>query len=170
MNTVSITPTTATTELNDTIVALEGLHDGFQTILQQAVDQLANLELNQEQLDKVKTEVCTDSRFRNLIAEKVSCHIISDLYDDAEESVALRHLENHLTTVIWSRIERNIKDRIAESLANYDFADHIGYELRRHDRFQKTRRQNQVVNDMVNMIAHKLIELNPETDVEGNSN
>ena len=34
--------------------------------------------------------------------------------------------------------------------------------LRRHDGFQKKLRENELMSDMVNVIAHKILELKPE--------
>ena len=164
MNTVTITPTTATAELNDTIVALEGLHAGFETILQQAVSQLDELELNEEQLEKIARRVCWNRTLARNVADEVNHNVMEDLKNEDEESAVIRYLENRLTTVVWSRIERKINDEINRQVNNLDLGSVISYHLRRHDSFKKTLRENELMSDMVNVIAHKILELKPESE------
>lgn len=165
MNATSMTPTATTIELNNTIVALEGLHSAFETVLQKAVDQLDDLKLDDEQLETIISRVSSKRHFIEEITDRVNARFMEDLENKDGQSAVIRYLENRLTSVVWHRLERKINSEVERYVYNdADFDSVISAHLRRHNAFQRTIRENELMSDMVGVIAQKILELKPEDE------
>jgi len=115
---------TDTININETVAQLEGLYNGYNTILKDAKDQLAELDtsLTPEQIDQVATKIGTQPSLIDSVATNVRSNITNEVgeLDDAiieQIAIALQaKMEDRYLQVTRQAIEQKIQQVLEDGL------------------------------------------------------
>ena len=144
-------PAAATAELNGIILQLDNLHAAYASILEQAQSQLENLDLTDEQMQRVCSRIVDDSNRRGEIAALAVQALRRELdehdrNDDSNQHWLLRRLANSVEYASAERhrddtrrvIEELIRDRAFQSALDHEIERTLAYptgELSRNLRY-----------------------------------
>ena len=98
------------TTFNDTLVQLEKLHTAYSTILEQAKEQLENLELTESTKAELVTSMKRDMGLMDTVAYKVFELIRQDLVEKPEQDPC------HTTQYFYKRLISDVADKVIETI------------------------------------------------------
>jgi hypothetical protein len=103
--TFTVTPTNHpdAVQLGDTIVQLQGLIDAYGTVLKQATEQLEQLELTPEQLERIERNACERVDLKRL-AHRLTDGVLCESQIGTPTEVAMYHLLERISSKVTERI------------------------------------------------------------------
>ena len=103
---------TDTIQLSDTVLKLDALYASYDSILSEVKAQLESLDVTDEQISRISTNLCNN----NLLREKVACKAVTDLAgalaEASQENIEGKKQLEGLVEALSSRV----MDKISEVL------------------------------------------------------
>jgi hypothetical protein len=123
-----------TTELNGTLVQLESLYNSYNTILDQAKQQLEKIDLDDNARKRISEDIAKDTDLRKALSEQLFRDMRSDL-QDADEATMNSYVASNfvqlLSEKIYEQITQKLDNYVKELVDNIFTSDYIERELQK---------------------------------------
>ena len=116
-----------TTNINDTLVSLEGLVTGYDQVLAAAKKQLEDFDFDQEQIDRAVKNAVANDNFQSAVAHRVSRQMLIDLNrDDSDQMDAL---VKSVADKVWANLKDALRGRMLEYVDELMRGDEIASKI-----------------------------------------
>ncbi len=111
--------TATTTQLEQTTVLLESLYSSYAALLEDAKQQLAEIDITDTAVDKICTKLKSDSTFKRNLGSSTAEELSANIVNNEPESSAQRRLIDHIATQVGNQLGDALQVQLDAKLAEY---------------------------------------------------
>ena len=144
-----------TTQINDTLVSLEGLVTGYDQVLSAAKKQLEDFDFDQAQIDRAVNNAVANDNFQTAVARRVASQMLIDLNrDDGDQ---LDALVKAVGDKVWANLKDALRSRmleyVTELMESGDIADKIAAKVSENKDVAKAVSVTEHMDSIMQLIA-----------------
>ena len=120
------TPATSTVELNETVARLNTLHAAYDNILQQAKNQLNDIDLQPEHVRNICDALMANDEFRRELERRCVAMLVSRLKDASEDgNTEERTFVGNVTEMVWNKINQPLVESVQDEFKRVAETDYV---------------------------------------------